>query len=318
MPAPIAKGIIVTVSVLVAAGIAVYESPQFQQWVINSRRKIALALHHLGDEIQPPESASPFREDISMTEETGEAAEERRRIARADIMHRGTLLEARRRARDSQHPLESFDTLVDEDGKLVLDGASDSGTDHAANSTAVELGAQQPLWRGGKHNEAPENLPDRDRLQVEIPGDTASNHPSESLLQYTPTSETLGESTPFGSFSNSPMRPQSPGSASASSHTEDHFYAHPDSVANPAHQHGLLLADLDGLGHEPSQLQHDVSAAPSTAGSFSHVGNLTDRSSEGTLSDLGDQSVGEAATPASWSEVGSVISNDDAGHHQLL
>jgi hypothetical protein len=286
--------------------------------VINSRRKIALALHHLGDEIQPRESASPLREDISMTEETGEAAEERRRIARADIMHRGTLLEARRRARNLQQPLESFDTLVDEGGKLVLDGASDAGTDHAANSTAVELGAQQPLWRGGKHNEAHENLLDWDRLQAEIPSDTASNHPSESLLQYTPISETLGESTPFGPFSNSPLRAQSPVSASASSHTEDHFYAHPDSLANPTNQHGLLLADLDGLGHEPSQLQHDVSAAPSTEGSFSHVGNLTDRSSDGALSDFGDRSVGEAATPASWSEVGSVISNDDAGHHQLL
>jgi hypothetical protein len=253
-----------------------------------------------------------------MTEETGEAAEERRRIARADIMHRATLLEARRRARDSQQPLESFDTLIDEDGKLMLDGASNVGTDHAANSTALELGAQLPQWRGSKRNEAQEDLLGRDRLHIEVPDDTASNHPSESLLQYTPTSETLGESTPFGPFSNSPLRPQSPVSTSTSSHTEDHYYAHPDSVANASNQRGLLLADLDGLGHEPSQLQHDVSAAPSTAGSFSHVGNLTDRSSDGTLSDLGGRSVGEAATPASWSEVGSVISNDDAGHHQLL
>lgn len=62
-------GLVITVSALVAAGIAVYESPQFRQWVDNSRRKIAVALHNLGDEIQPRNATSPARQDISMTEE---------------------------------------------------------------------------------------------------------------------------------------------------------------------------------------------------------------------------------------------------------
>src|SRR5205807_2135047 len=111
-------GIIVTVSVLVAAGVAVYQSPQFQQWVTNSRRKIALALHNLGDEIQPRDSTAPVREDISMTEEVGAAAEERRRIAKAEIMRRATLLESRRKSKDLEQRLGSFDTLVDVDGNL--------------------------------------------------------------------------------------------------------------------------------------------------------------------------------------------------------
>ncbi|KAF2713260.1 hypothetical protein K504DRAFT_461812 [Pleomassaria siparia CBS 279.74] len=53
MPAPLAKGLIIAASVLVAAGIAIYESPQVRQWVDQSRRKIAIALHSLGDDFHP-------------------------------------------------------------------------------------------------------------------------------------------------------------------------------------------------------------------------------------------------------------------------
>jgi hypothetical protein len=46
-------GLIIAASVLVAAGIAIYESPQVRQFIEHSRRKIAVALHNLGDEVQP-------------------------------------------------------------------------------------------------------------------------------------------------------------------------------------------------------------------------------------------------------------------------
>jgi hypothetical protein len=46
-------GIIIAASIVVAAGIAIYESPQVRAWVDQSRRKIAVALHNLGDDIQP-------------------------------------------------------------------------------------------------------------------------------------------------------------------------------------------------------------------------------------------------------------------------
>ncbi|KAJ5091675.1 hypothetical protein NUU61_006545 [Penicillium alfredii] len=322
MPAPFAKGIIVTVSVLVAAGIAVYESPQFKQWVDTSRRKIAMALHNLGDEIQPRNSASPVRDDISMTEEVGEAAEERRRLVRAEIMRRSALLESRRQAKNSEQPLESFDTLVDQEGNLRMPKEGEHhdqlGMDSAANSTAVDLGASQPLRRGAKQNEVDSIGLDPDRLHVQIPTDTASNHPSESVVQFTPTSEVPEDGTYgtlFDPFSDSPVAPGSPVSASASSHTEGHeqaYYAHPTSAANTSQQQDLL-GDFDGMG-PGSSFQHDISSTPSTAGSFSLVGGFSDGSSDGTLSDLGDRSVGCVATPASWSEVGSVISSDDAGH----
>lgn len=290
-----------TVSVLVAAGVAVYQSPQFQQWVNNSRRKIALALHNLGDEIQP---GDPILEDISMTEEVGEAAEERRRIARAEIMKRAAMLESRRKARGSQ-PLESFDTLVDNDGHLRLPDEQ-IDTNGVGGSTGVDMGAPQPVRRGDI------GVLNRDRLHVEIP-ETTSNQPSESVVQLTPTSS-APDDTLFDPFSDTPVRGQSP--VSASSHTDSygHYYAHPHSGSNASQQQDLLT-DLDDFA--PGNHQHPVSSAPSTAGSFSHVGGF-DASSDGTLSDLGARSVEGIATPASWSEVGSVVSNDDAGHHNLL
>lgn len=300
-------GIIVTVSVLVAAGVAVYQSPQFQQWVTTSRRKIALALHNLGDEIQPGDQI--VREDISMTEEAGDAAEERRRIARADIMKRGVLLESRRKARESQEPLGSFDTLVDNDGNLHV-SENDHGINPVGTSTGFDSGSQ-PHRRGEAATVS------QDLLHVNIPSETASNHPSESVVQLTPTSSTPGE-TLFDPFSDSPVRAQSPMSASASSHTEASqqiYYAHPHSGSNTT-QRQDLLTDLDDFT-QGNQFQHPISSVPSTAGSFSHVGGF-DASSDGTLSDLGARSVGGINTPASWSEVGSEISNDDAGHHQLL
>lgn len=297
-----------TVSVLVAAGVAVYQSPQFQEWMTASRRKIALALHNLGDEIQPGDQV---REDVSMTEEVGEAAEERRRIARADIMKRGALLESRRRARESRRPLDSFDTLVDTEGNLRV-AKDDHGIDPVGTSTGADTGATQPLRRGGDATST-----NHGRLHVDIPSGTTSNHPSESVVQLTPTSSAPGD-TLFDPFSDSPVRAQSPVSVSASSHTEDNqqvYYAHPQAGSNFTQQQDLLT-DLDDFTQE-NQYQHPVSSAPSTAGSYSHVGPF-DASSDGTLSDLGARSVGDVATPAGWSEVGSVVSNDDAGHQQLL
>lgn len=315
MPAPLAKGLIVTFSVLVAAGVAVYQSPQFQEWVTTSRRKIALALHNLGDEIQPRD-LDAIQEDISMSEEVGEAAEERRRIARAEIMRRVTLLESRRQPKDSDKPRGgSFDTLVDNDGNLRMadDKQRDLNDNSAGASTGIDMGSTQPLHRGVKSNQA--SIANQKELDLDTFSGAVSNHPSESDVQLTPTSETPGEVL-FDPFSDSPTRAPTPVSVSASSHTEGDqvYYAHPNPPSNFSNPQDLLT-DLEEM-RQGNQFQHPVSSAPSTAGSYSHVGDF-DEMSDGTLSDLGAHSVGGVATPVSWSEVGSVISNDDAGHHQI-
>ena len=298
----------VTVSVLVAAGVAVYQSPQFQEWMNNSRRKLAVALHNLGDEIQPRNATSPIQEDISMSEEVGEAAEERRRIARAEIMRRAALLESRRNSKDAQDALDSFDTLVDQDGHLRQQNKKNGGgfdNNPVGSSTGVDTGAASQLRRG--------KLGDIDgnRLHLDV-SDTVSHHPSESITQFTPTSEHTNGEVLFDPFSDSPVRAQSP-AISASTHTEDNessvYYTHP--------RQPDLIADLEEFSHG-NQFQHEVSSAASTAGSFSHVHELTDVSSDGTLSEFGAPSADGIATPASWSEVGSVVSDNDAGHHNLL
>ncbi|KAJ6013700.1 hypothetical protein N7540_008291 [Penicillium herquei] len=316
MPTPLAKGILVTVTALVAAGVAVYQSPQFQEWMNTSRRKIAVALHNLGDEIQPRDAASPAQEDISMTEEVGEAAEERRQIARAEIMRRAALLESRRNSKDSQKPVDSFDTLVDQEGKLRMQNKNirdQSEQNAVASSTGVDIPSTQQLRRG-KASDV-----DGNRLQIDLSSDTVS-HPSESIAQFTPTSERPHEDILFDPFSDSPVRAQSPMSASfaESSHTEDNtsvFYTHPYSSSDPSQQPDLI-ADLDDFSQD--HVQHEVSSAASTAGSFSHVHEISDASSDGTLSEIGAPSADGIATPSSWSEIGSVISDHDAGHHNLL
>ncbi|CAG7916527.1 unnamed protein product [Penicillium olsonii] len=308
-------GLIISVSVLVAAGIAVYESPQFQQWVSNSRRKIALALHNLGDEIQPRDI--PLREDISMTEESGQAAEERRRIARAEIMRRGALIESRRESQNTVQPRNSFDMLVDEDGHLRgtkhhIDDVQVS-QEYTARSTGLDRETSGPIRRSGKLiDDDPSVAVARDPLHIQLAPPAPPSYNIQSSTQLTPTSDDAGENPFFDPFS-----PNSPTLSSDSSHTEGHeqvYYAHPgapDTVSN----HSNVLVDLDGLDQELIQSHHDISAAPSTNGSFTHVGDSDDGTSDGTLSDLGVRSVGGVATPASWSEVGSVISNEDAGHH---
>ncbi|OGM44497.1 acetyl-CoA C-acyltransferase [Aspergillus bombycis] len=318
MPTPVAKGIIITVSALVAAGIAVYESPQFREWVNTSRRKIAVALHNLGDEIHPRTSASPTRQDISMTEELGPEAEERRRIAREELQRRRSMLEEHRKRRESA-PAGSFDALVDDHGCL-LRTESPEPSRGLGSSTAVEMTASQATQRG-KHNASPTPMAEtqtpgaaltRQNLQVAIPAAVGAAAASATLIDYTPTSETSGMD-----FSTSTLNPteevERPLSRS-SSHTEGYseiLFAHPGPSTNETGRDLRSpfsdLSDLDSTGAE----HHERPSTPSTAGSFSQIyESAADEWSDGTLSDHGRSTQG-VATPASWSEVGSVVSNED-------
>ncbi|KAL1969359.1 hypothetical protein VTN77DRAFT_9552 [Rasamsonia byssochlamydoides] len=315
MPAPIAKGIIITVSVLVAAGIALYESPQFRRWVNNSRRKLAFALYNLGDEIHPRD-VSP--QDISMTEEVGEAAEERRRKAREEIMQRRALLESRRRRQSSSSSaMVSFDSLVDKDGRLRSD------LEPTAQSTALETGDSKAVLR---HTGQPGSdaltegrlqaqrglleAMDRDRLRLTLSSETSSHHPSESLVDLTPTSEfpDAGAGAQVQSVRSPTELAQSEYFSITSNRSEadasEYYYAHPSQPDAQAQSN-------------PFEHPHDdeISTISSVPGSLSHIPReMEDASSDGTLSEWGHPTEG-VATPLSWSEVGSVISSDDGHHH---
>lgn len=314
MPAPLAKGIIITVSVLVAAGIAVYESPKVRRWINNYRRRLANTLYDMGDGIHPRDS-SP--QDISMVEEIGEQAEERRRRAREDIMRRASLIEILRE-KEPISTATSFETLVDKEGHLKQDHLTDIESS-AAESTVAKSTALDPSLQT-----IPDGLTERrlrtqdellraiDRDRLHASSEIVSNHPSESLVDLTPTSEFPDTDAAASSLHRSRQHQLvqseyfSVTSEGSSDHTDvasDFYYAHPDYTAGREHPHPLI-----------DRPEIDLSSTSSIPGSLSHIQNITpDASSDGTLSDLGHPGDG-IATPASWSEVGSIISSDD-GHH---
>ncbi|KAL8298373.1 hypothetical protein RB600_003074 [Gaeumannomyces tritici] len=93
---------VIAVSVAVAAAIAVYESPELRRMADDLRRKIAIALHSLGDNIQPdqrpnpqdplfnrPEDAEGFMQ--SRAEPGVDADEETKRRQREELMYWNSL-----------------------------------------------------------------------------------------------------------------------------------------------------------------------------------------------------------------------------------
>ncbi|CAL3969982.1 unnamed protein product [Diplocarpon coronariae] len=93
----VVSGAIVAVAAAVAAAIAVYESPQAKQFAEDVRRKIAFALHSLGEEInygsqrQPgfnrPEDAEGFLQSRAGANRGVEADEDSKRRQREELMY---------------------------------------------------------------------------------------------------------------------------------------------------------------------------------------------------------------------------------------
>lgn len=265
-----------------------------------------------------------------MTEEVGEAAEERRQRVREEIMRRRVVLEERRKRRNSSST-GTFDTLVDKDGNLRKDDDPDLPDEPLARSTAIDTNVsevstrhrEQPDTRGISEEQSQYQRElleaiDRDRLRIALPSEVSSNHPSESLIDLTPTSEfpeaevgwsdhRVGQQPLTESeFSSISSRRSSNNSIDARSGL---YYAPPE-VLHDADDAGIQSPFSDNQAH-----QVDVSTASSIAGSLTHVHHdFDDTLSDGTLSD-NDHLVEGIATPASWSEVGSVISADDDHHH---
>ncbi|KAF2010464.1 hypothetical protein BU24DRAFT_427589 [Aaosphaeria arxii CBS 175.79] len=160
MPAPLAKGLIIAASVIVAAGIAIYESPQVRQWVDQYRRKIAVALHSLGDEIQPrrgSESSQDYEErkkrrDEIVRRNRNELIQKARaegvavdldELAKIGVEELELAERRHATARGRTNSQKSFDDLVGSDGKLKKEG------DTAEKSTGLEAKEDSNLRRRG-------------------------------------------------------------------------------------------------------------------------------------------------------------------------
>ncbi|KAF1924883.1 uncharacterized protein M421DRAFT_71338, partial [Didymella exigua CBS 183.55] len=141
---PFGTGLIIAASVLVAAGIAIYESPQVRQWVDQSRRKIAVALHSLGDDIQPrrqSESSDDFEERKRRREELirrnrneliRRAREEGIAVDLDELARIGTEDAALAERRSPANRAKSFDELVGSDG-MLRQGVTATGTESTNN-----------------------------------------------------------------------------------------------------------------------------------------------------------------------------------------
>ncbi|KAI4115689.1 MAG: hypothetical protein LQ345_003765 [Seirophora villosa] len=356
MPAPLARGIIVSISLLLAAGIAVYENPQVRQWVDESRRKIAFALHNLGDDFDPPSSQrrDTFR-DASTSEDASPEAVERRRKARQEILERGRMMEERRRSQEARsNRTKSFDDLVDEGGNLKPDSTQ-------AKSTAAETQPEQPGLRNRnaeaqgaalgtmlaspfsdeahledfsasassphtytRHSRssstatlpaspAPPPVPPKEPLnpspfedpsqspqpRLLIDTDDMSNHPSEALVDLTPTTSAASVATDLSELDQHSY---------PSNHSQTDFWSvHEWAENNGAPAQFYTPSRSEVAGDEPHQDREEGSSSVGDDRSEADSGERV--SMAGSISDMDFMSeAGGISTPGSWTEVGSQVS----------
>ncbi|KAF7561713.1 hypothetical protein G7046_g2413 [Stylonectria norvegica] len=112
----LASGAVVAVSVAVATAIAIYESPELRRYADDVRRRIAVALHSMGDNINPalrepmfnrPEDAEGFMQSrAAANNEPGvDADEETRRRQREELLYWNSLrLEKQEREEKAMEP----------------------------------------------------------------------------------------------------------------------------------------------------------------------------------------------------------------------
>ena len=335
---------LITISLLCAAGLAAYENPQVRQWIDESRRKVAVALHSLGDELSPDseskrasnESNRRTSQDASVREDEDPEAVERRRKARQEILERGRMMEERRRSKQNTDDLhtatskaKSFDDLVDKDGALkaadttatttaaepLVEG---SGLRHrrtdsqaaapdssSAASVAEEVSASSPAT-------AQEDPPSRSStptlpmspMSPPVPPKPAayqpqrllinteqiSNHPSEQLIDLTPTTSASSVNAELTELDDN----RHPSQSSYWSVNEwAQTSGQPASSTSPR-------SDAAGVQERPEELTRD-----SEHGSGEHINQSWSEDSDAFSDD--DPAI---STPGSWTEVGSEVSED--------
>ncbi|KAI9688108.1 MAG: hypothetical protein M1822_001614 [Bathelium mastoideum] len=185
-------GIIIAASVLVAAGVAIYETnPQLRAWLEESRRKIALALQNLG---QDPSNASRRGDESEETREQrrwfeeGLEAEMRRQGWNGEVFQRpdmeGVNMELRRRR---AHPSStapsasrSFDNLISEDGSLRREHRATASA--SAGARAFDRGASMANPFGDEYevSEKSQMLFDQDLIGADQ--DNVLEHEKETII----------------------------------------------------------------------------------------------------------------------------------------
>ncbi|EMD93770.1 hypothetical protein COCC4DRAFT_54105 [Bipolaris maydis ATCC 48331] len=342
MPAPLAKGLIIAASVIVAAGIAIYESPQVRQWADQTRRKIALALHNLGDDIQPrrpSETSDDFEERKRRREELvrrnrneliRRAREEGIAVDLDELAKIGTETAEVAAQRSRADRTKSFDDMVGSDGTLK-DKANTTGTDSAkgdirkrgvagfaAGSAAAAVLANpfddDATLLDNDHAETPSTS-----TQADTRGSSATVQPDTTS---TPAAATLVDLTPTPDAPSSPAQPQ----ADEADQAAQSFYSIASSTSplpeprpsSPSHlstgtltprsERSMTLASASAASVHADDIgilsmQND-SDHDARSEIFSE-GGFTDAFSEGGFSEFDSENRAGIMTPSEWSHIGS-------------
>ncbi|CAF9911934.1 hypothetical protein IMSHALPRED_010643 [Imshaugia aleurites] len=338
-------GLIITISLLCAAGLAIYENPQVRQWIDESRRKAAVALHSLGDELAPQSESRNASPDASTREDEDPEAVERRRRARQEILERGRMMEERRRSKQAaKGKAKSFDDLVDKDGALKVEETT-------ATSSAAEVQSEEPGLRH-RHTEfraaaLGSAYADPFADEMGVPIIDASPSPQEQKpdpisRSSTPTQTVSASPLTLRDFSVSPPVPPKP-----AAYQPQRLLIDTDEVSNhpseqlldltPTTSASSAAADLAELNVDPKPSRSNYWAvnewAQNSAPAFysppqseaaggieermeshtdgSHAGTGEHASQLGTedMDVMSDDEAG-VSTPGSWTEVGSQVSED--------
>ena len=328
-------GLIFSISLLIAAGLAVYDNPQVREWIDESRRKIAIALHSIGDDVHPrPSHSRNSSNDASTREDDSIEAAERRRRARDEIMERGRVIEERRRAKAAQAGRSSsFDDIVDQDGKLrqkeearssaaettatsqedtlrrrntEATGAILGATvaDPFADELAVDFSDEKAAVVEQQSRESTVTLPAPSPSPLNINTAPSSTHPSELLVDLTPTTSTFPFSLHDDAQSNSahtlPPEESQPQQQSQTDFRSVHEWAEASTASfySPPESESDFRDIAEGA----------PSVAPSSAAA-SIIGEA-DMMSEADGMSVSEGDGDMVSTPGSWSEIGSVASDD--------
>ena len=316
---------------LCAAGLAIYENPQVRQWIDESRRKAAIALHSLGDEVAPQSESRDSTPDASTREDDDPEAVERRRKARQEILERGRLMEERRKSRQAANgKAKSFDDMVEKDGSLKVEEAATSSITKAqpegsglrhrhmesraaalgstyANPFADEMGVPVVDARSSPQEEnadpisrsstptrpvssaSPPTLRDSpasppvppkpaayqpQRLLIDT--EQVSNHPSEQLLDLTPTTSASSAAVDLAEEFSQPSRSNYWSVNEWAQNNAPAFYSPPLSERMENHtegSHAETGEHASQIGSEDMDVMSDDEARISTPSSWTEVGS---------------------------------------------
>ncbi|KAI1079492.1 hypothetical protein F5B20DRAFT_166527 [Whalleya microplaca] len=356
---------VIAVSVAVAAAIAVYESPELQRMASDLRRRIAIALHSLGDNISPaerenlfnrPEDAEGFLQSRGFgagSEPGVDADDETRRRQREELMYWNAMREHKNEKErfsekgasrpTSSRRVSSFDDFLRQDsnaekGAFVFQSGSEIQTSEGLvrrrgdGARGLNCSAYTNPFadsHGIDEDIAFENSlmePEKEELMSDVYSatDLGNNKEQRSRSATLSAPQTPALPALIDVNEHAPATPERPLPAeeelgpdeymTAGQDDRDEAYSSIQAWANntsDASFYSPLPVSPEAPMSEPELISEGAltpTDSASLAGSGEDIGDEVSARSYSVMSD--DEGI---MTPASWTEVGSVVSESENG-----